>query len=360
MDTNDLLKDVFSDLMSTPTNGQPAIGDPIVDSSPDPVQSTQVNSQTSTEQSVVNDTIQSDATEPESTTPEQTDDDLSWDSYVDDGQTTQTQSTEIDFSQIGKAIGVELKSVDELTKFVSDLKTENSELKTKSLNTEELPSDLKDAIEIWKNQGDYHSIFDVEAIDYSVLDPVELFEQEVEEFFVNPDGTFREKEYWAYVDSLDETDKRLRGMQIQKQLIAEQTYQKQAIKQKVERERTENLRNLEQTINKFDKVGDYTVTPKVRQELYQDIASGKFLEKMGVSLNGSHKFETLLNMYFKAKYFDAIQKFNSDRTRNSTLRKEVEKVGNHTVNNAPRVGNPVESQKKDPVSMYFDAKGIKR
>lgn len=363
---NDFLKDVFSDIISTNTTQteQPPIGDPVVDSNVIDTTST------STDPNVVPSTEQVDdnvAVQPQDTNQATPDNpaadakDFDWETFIEDSTASANEpTTAIDYSHVGKALGIEVKGVEDIAKFVETLKTENTKLKESSLKTEELPSDLKDAIDVWKNQGDYRAIFEVDSIDYSVLDPVEIFEMEVQDFFENPDGTFREKEYYDYIDSLDPTDKKLRGLQIQKQLMAEQNYQKQALKQKVEKEKVENLRQLEQSLGKFDKVGDYTVTPKIKQALYQDISSGKFLDEMGVKLTGAHQFDKLLGMYFKAKYFDAIQKFNEQRTRTSTLRQEIGKIGNHTVNQPAKLGNPTETQKRDGIDMYFDFKGIKR
>jgi hypothetical protein len=366
MDSNDLLKDVFSDLQSSPAAPQPEIGEGTGGLAPDPAlfdgNSNNQNVQSSIGTPSSNADVQTP--DPSKVTPEgSVSDDLSWDSLIEDGAAVSTPGTEtIDWKLISNAVGVsdEFKGPEDLTKYVETLKRENSDLKARPTLDDSLPGDLKDAIEIWKNQGDYHSVFDVGAIDYSVIDPVELWEDEMENHFVNPDGTVREQEYYDYIDSVSDMDKSIRGKQIQQNLIAQQKFQLQTVKQKAEREKAENLKNLEVALNRFDKVGDFAVTPKVRQQLYKDIASGEFLREMGISLTGAHQFEKLQSMYFKAKYFDTIQKFNEQRTRTNTLRQEVEKVGNHNLTPTNRLGNPTETVKKDAIEMYFDRQGIKK
>jgi hypothetical protein len=360
---NDLLKDVFSDLMSTPQVTQPPV-DGTFGQEPDQSlfrgNSDGIPTSTGTDTSTTD--VQAD---PDITPLASTDsaDDLSWDSLIDDSDVVNTPETKtIDWKSISTAIGVtdEFKGAEDLTKYVETLKKENSELKSRTAVDESLPTDIRDAIEIWKNQGDYHSVFEVGAIDYSKIDPIELFEDEVQEHFWNADGTFREQEYYDYIDNIPDMDKSIRGTQIQKYLVAEQQHQKQVIKQRAEQEKAVNLKNLEVALNRFDKVGDYAITPKVRQQMYKDVASGNFLQELGVGSTGAHQFEKLLPMYFKAKYFDAIQKFTATRTKASTLRQEVAKVGNHNLTPTAKLGNPTEQTKKDAIDMYFDSKGIKR
>ncbi len=357
MNENDLLKDVFADLINTNASGTPT-------TTSDPTLSTETQiADPSTGTPIVKDEVQLESQDPLNAGATTTDD-LSWDSYVEGTEVTHVPNStvaDVNWSEIGKSIGLEkeLKSSDEFKVYVEDLKKQAAEAKN-APKLEEFPEDLKAALEIAKNQGDYLAYLEIGQIDYTVFDPIELFEKEVEEFFVSPDGSFREKEYNDYIDSLDPADKKIRGSQLQKQLIAEQQNQKQAIKRKAEQDKTDNLRRLESSINKFEKLGEYVITPKIKQQVFQDLASGQALKKLGIGPNGAHNWDVLQTMYAKALYFDAIQKFNSDRVKNQTLRQEISKVGNHNLNTTPKLGNATETRKVDALDMYFDAKGIKR
>ena len=362
MGNNDLLKDVFSDLMSAQLQEQPPVTDTPVPSNIDPTLfDSSVANETSTGTPVVKNEVQPE-TQDLINSGESKVDDLSWDSYVEDtGKPEVVTTGSVNWSELGKSVGVtsEIKSPEELGNYIKGLQKEVAEAKT-APKLEEYPEDLRNALEVAKNQGDYLAYLEIGQIDYTAFDPVDLFEKEVEELFVNPDNTFREKEYNDYIDSLDPTDKKIRGIQLQKQLIAEQNHQKQVIRHKAEQSKIENLRRLESSINKFDKLGDYTITPKVKQQVYQDLASGKFLSKLGVDMNGSHNWDLLQTMYSKALYFDAIQKFNSDRVKNTTLRQEISKVGNHNLGTTPTLSNATETRRVEGVDLYFSGKGIKR
>lgn len=362
MDNNDLLKDVFSDLLDTRSTEQPPVSDTQVPTNLDPAlfSSSAVN-EPSTGTPVVKNEVQPEVLDPLNVDAPVVDD-SSWDSYVENtGKPEVVVENNVNWGELGKSIGItsEIKNSNELQSYIKGLQKEIAESKT-APKLEEFPEDLRNALEIAKNQGDYLAYLEIGQIDYTVFDPVDLFEKEVEEFFENPDGTFREKEYNDYIDSLDINDKKIRGTQLQKQLIAEQTHQKQALRNKAEQDKVENLRRLERSVNTFEKIGDYVATPKVKQQVYQDLASGKFLDKLGINMNGSHNWDVLKEMYSKAIYFDAIQKFNSDRVKNQTLRQEISKVGNHNLNTTPQLGNATETRKMEGVDLYFTGKNNRR
>jgi len=84
MEHNDLLKDVFGDLMNTQSTEQPPIGDTSAPTNLDPAlfgKDTEAQASSGTE--VVNNEVQPEASN-QSTTETPTGDELSWDSYVED------------------------------------------------------------------------------------------------------------------------------------------------------------------------------------------------------------------------------------------------------------------------------------
>lgn len=354
---NSVVSDIFSDLLNSRTTGVPDLGAPVIE------EAVQGQPEVTVPVDAEANIVEPSATDPSTATPEESVAGTSnWDDELPETTGDEVKATpSLDWTQIGKAIGIEeAKSSEDVVGYVNSLKKSIEEIKSKAVDFEGVPSELVEALEIAKNNGDYLSYLDIGKIDYSQVDPIELFEDEVAEYFYNPDGTFREQEYNDYLDRQDEFDMRLRGTQIQKALINEQLQQKAILKQKIASQKQENLRKLESSLTEFKKVGEYDVTPKAKKQLYQDLTTGKFLDKMGINLTGSHNWSTLLNTYFKALYFDAIVDFNQKAAKNATLRKEMGQLSNSTVGRPSGHANPVATQKKEAIDLYFENKGIKK
>lgn len=344
------LNDVYSDLLSTPQE------QPVIEGVEDLNVSTTEKPTSSSEplDDKVNVSGSGDTTEAKPEAPES--EDVSWDSFIDDNVPTRTQEAKpsFDWSEVGKAVNLpEVKGQEDLVKYIDGLKKNVEDLKSKTIG-EDVPKALVEAIEIAKQGGDYLSYLDIADIDYSKDDPVALFEDEVAELFVNPDGSFREEEYHEYIDSLTPTDKLMRGRQLQRELIMMQEQQKSQIKAKAAAAKAENLRKLESAIHGFNKVDNFDVTPKVKKQLFNELATGEFLTQLGISESGNHNWEKLLNTYFKARYFDAVQQFNTRNSLKDSKRAELNELSNSTVKKNQRIENPVNTVKKTGLDLYLD------
>src|SRR6478609_8345213 len=128
MNENDLLKDVFADLINTNNSGEPTA------TTSDPTLSTENRiADPSTGTPIVKDEVQLETQDPLNAGASTTDD-VSWDSYVDGNEVSQIPNStvaDVNWSEIGKSIGLdkELKSSDEFKVYVEDLKKQAAEAK---------------------------------------------------------------------------------------------------------------------------------------------------------------------------------------------------------------------------------------
>lgn len=349
------LDDVFSDLMSTNTTEQPPIEDvngqdlgELFETPHDPL-SSEPKTNTSKETEDDNEVVVSESdSNVETKSNDDDSEDVSWDDYVDAKNVEEETKSPINWLEVGKALNIsdEVKSQEDVAKYVSTLKSTIDELKAKPTLDDTIPVELREALEIAKSNGDYLSYLDVASVDYSQIDPIEIFEDEAAELFYNQDGTFRQVEYDDYLDGLSETDKLLRGKQIQRELVAIQNEQKHQIKQRAAYQKADSLKKLERTLDNFEKVGDYKVTPKVKKQMYTELASGDFTKLLGINDSGNHNWEVLLGNYFKARYFDAIDNYNRKGAKTETLRSVTKDLTNSTVTRNNKVDNPTETREK--------------
>ena len=350
MDNNDFLKDVYQDLLPTPD--QIAGGS---NADQNPTTATTVDTNASPEQGVekveVSGVESKTEAKPEGSTPE----DVSWDSFIPESTAPATESkTQIDWSEVGKAINIsEVKGQEDVVKYVSELKKTVEDLKSKQIG-DNVPKELAEAIDLAKNGGDYRTYLEVSSVDYSQEHPEDLFEDEVAELFYNADGSFREDEFVEYIDSIPLPDKKMRGLQIQRELVAMQEQQKNMIRQKASMEKAENLRKLERSLDGFNIVDTFDVTPKMKKQLFNELATGQFLNELGISEGGSHNWEKLLNTYFKAKYFDTVQKFNSRESVKQHIRADLNGLNNSNVGKPSKPENPTETVKRSGADLYLN------
>lgn len=281
----------------------------------------------------------------------------SWDSFIDEEvETGDVAKPTPEFLEISKSLGLEepLKTKEELVKYVSELQQKIAKPAAEQ-DTSVLPPTLAEAIDIAQKNGDYLTYLEIGSRDYSKEDPIELFEEEITQYFVEKDGSFKEQEYLDYLDGISDVDKAMRGKQLQNELISIQSQQKQVIAQQAEQKRQASLRQLESAMSKFDGIGNSKATPKVKSALLNELSTGKFLDVLGVKPNGQHNWDKVIETYFKARYFDAIQKYNSREVTAKTTRQIIDGVTNSSVNRPASPQNATEQKVKTGIDLYLDS-----
>src|SRR6185436_3864896 len=196
METKDL-SDVFKDFITQPAQTQPVL-ETTEDAIVDPQSEQNGNTTIPLGEQAVKDTtpgVANSTAKPEDATSEN----VSWDSFITDEVAGTEAKPQVDWSEIGKAIGkTDVKTPEDLTSYIGTLEQTVQELKTNPVFGENIPKQLQEAIEIANKGGDYLAYLDVASVDYSKVDPIELYEDEVAEFFYNADGSFREEDYLTY------------------------------------------------------------------------------------------------------------------------------------------------------------------
>ncbi len=347
---NKELEQIYQDLVSNPSN------EGIINPEAIPTATTTVEPTASPEQGVDEVKVSGVESKTQAKPEDSTSEDVSWDSFIPDSTAPVTETkSHIDWSEIGKAINIstEVKGQEDVVKYINELKTTVDSLKSKAIG-DDVPKELAEAIELAKNGGDYRTYLDVSSVDYSQEVPEDLFEDEVAELFYNPDGSFRAEEYEDYIDSIPLPDKKMRGMQIKRELMAMQEQQKNQIRQQAALVKADNMRKLEKALDGFNKVDTFEVTPKVKKQLFNELATGQFLNELGISEGGSHNWDKLLNTYFKAKYFDTVQQFNARKAVVNKTRADLSELTNSTIGKPSRPENPTDTTKRSGADLYLN------
>lgn len=169
-----------------------------------------------------------------------------------------SQPTDV-FKKIGSALEFgELKDESELIAKVNELRTERDNLKKATdVPYEGVPDVLKEAIEAAKKGADWQSLMGA-SIDYSKVDPIQVFEYEYEmqlkHRYQTPDGKIDYDKLDADLDSFPEAEKVMRGNDIIRQKVAEQAARKASILAAAERQQNEFNSKLSESTNNASKL----------------------------------------------------------------------------------------------------------
>jgi hypothetical protein len=277
-----------------------------------------------------------------------------WD-WEDETEPT-TPEAVVDFTSVGKDLGVDtIKTKDDLVNYLSDLKTQLTEAtKSKETSFEDVPEHLKAAIELAKNGGDYLQFLKVKSVDYSKVDPVALYERDVENYFTNPStGEVDYDKVDSHLDSLPDTEKELRGLKLRNQLVQEQTYLATQLEQKATEQKIRNEQRLKEAIEKTDEVGGIKLKPDFKKKMFDDIQSGKAIKDMFHDANGTYDYNKVIDVYVKAKSYDKMKQILTQKVKTDTKLEVIKDLTN------PEITKSIQQvdagpKAKDPMSDWIE------
>lgn len=261
-----------------------------------------------------------------------------WDEQEENN--TLEKETEV-YKDIGKAIGIEVESKDTLISEFQAIKSENEQLKAKveeASSYNDIPEDLKKAIEIAKSGGDYSEYLELSQVDYSKISDEELLLSQVRSYF--PEGEDGDDEAREWLDSMTTAEQKIQAGRLRRTLEDE--------KQKAKQEKLEAIENesrakeefvkaekqkLRKTVDSIESISDFKLTKSHKSRIFEDISNGKIAEKLfGVNGDGSANYQKMAETYFKTVYFDKIVDYLKSKSGNEAKKRVLQETSNANVN----------------------------
>ena len=209
---------------------------------------------------------------------------------LDELETPEQTSQPVDiFKKLGGALEFgEIKDESEFIAKVNELKKEREDYRKAAQSPYDgIPASLKDAVEAAKIGGDWYSLIGLSS-DYSKADPVQAFEYEYElqlkHRYQKADGTIDYDKMDADIDAFPEAEKVMRGNDIIRQKVAEQTARKNQVlaqAQKNQQEFNSKLADSTKNVNKFFPKDRYGVNFEAKHidYIYSGITSRNLIKK---------------------------------------------------------------------------------
>lgn len=237
-----------------------------------------------------------------------------WDKVsVEPTTVTETKATEtqppvqFDYSVFAKALGKDsISGAEDVVKEISVLKTSVDAIQS-------APEELVNALAIARLGGDYLEYLKVSQIDWESEDPIVLYENYVEDQFYDPKTKLiNYEEAEKILEKLDDSEKKFRGLELQRQYIARQSQEKSVLEQAAKAKKAHFETSVRDVVNSLTDVNGFVLTPAKKAELLNYVLSGEDVKESDVKTR-------VVNAFIK-KNFQSIDSYMKTKIKNTTTR----------------------------------------
>jgi hypothetical protein len=236
------------------------------------------------------------------------------------------------FVELSKALGATITSKDDVIKLL--------EVEKQKTIPDNIPAELKKAVELASKGADYLEYLKVNTVDYSKADPVELYENYIIDSLSDEQGQVDEEKVNSYLDSLSDVQKELEGKRLQRQLIVEQQRRTVELEQSAIRAREKHDADLKAALRGFAEIDGFKVDDNHRRELFDWISSGGIMKDLFYGQDGSFDPIKAAKVAFRNKYYDKLDSYHKTKIRNATKREILKDITNQEIVTTPKNASP--------------------
>lgn len=254
-----------------------------------------------------------------------------------------------DYSAIGKAIGLENASANDVLGKITEISTQNKELSEKVKNYEEnsqfATPELAEANEVARNGGDYKTLLGLSQNDWDgVPDNVLLVEGKLK-------GAFGEDEegMLKYLNEMDPMQVKMQAAEIRQSLKENDEYQKQQIVQKAQERRKKTDDGIRKALDGVSNAYGINVTAAMKREMYQNLTGGAFVESIFHDKEGNPDPKKMVDAAIKLGNFNKIVKTAITTSRNAATGEILDSVTNQDVNRQGQMVDPTPKKELSPL-----------
>lgn len=249
-------------------------------------------------------------------------------------------------NELGSALGLEKVSTKEdLIKAASEIAQ-----KAKGPDTSDIHPELLKAIELSRKGGDFYEYLKITSVDYSKADPVELYEDYVIDQLTDANGQVDEDQVNDYLDSMKESEKKLKGIELQKRLVFEQSRRTAEIESEAIAKKEKQDTELKAALGNLQEVDGFKVSDSHRKELFSWVTS-KMMKDLFYGADGQLDPQKVAKVAFRNKYYDKLHAYQTNKIKHSTARDIYAEVTNQQITTTTSSPNP-QPQKSNPIDDY--------
>lgn len=240
--------------------------------------------------------------------------------------------------ELGKVLGLEKVSrKEDLVQALTTLKQEAE--KAKGPDAAEIHPELLKAIELSRKGGDFYEYLKVTSVDYSKTDPVELYEDYVIDQLTDANGQVNEDEVNDYLDGMKDSEKRLKGIELQKRLVYEQQRKVADIEAETLRKREEQDAKLKAALGGLQEVDGFKISDSHRKEVFGWV-TGKMMKDLFYGPDGNLDPVKVAKIAFRNLYHEKLDAYQKNKIKNATKRELYAEVTNAQITSPSTLTNP--------------------
>lgn len=265
-----------------------------------------------------------------------------FDDWSPEETTPAKEEVAYDYTELGKALGFEdVKSKDDLVKKTSEITSKMRELEAKAdAPFSGVPDALKEAVEIAKQGGDYESLLRLKQVDYTKFDPIDVFQNSVLRHFTSPDGTTNQEKVDEFLDKYTDDQMAWEGNKLIQQYQQAQEAKMSEIKDQAAQRKEANDKRLREVLDKTEEIKGFQLKPDIKARLYNDISSGRLMQKMFYNDKGDFDYKKIVENAFKAEYFDSITNYLSKKSKNEGKKEIINDLTNADIKKPAAIEKP--------------------
>lgn len=274
--------------------------------------------------------VQQDEVEIEEAKPEESINPL--DDFDDEIEPVKEEPS-YDFAELGKALEFgEIKTKDELINKTREIKQQLQELqKQKDSLYAGLPEDLRRDIELARQGVDVKAVRALSSVDYTKVDPISLFEQDVVRMYTDPTtGKVDNDKVDTFLDRYTDDQMEFEGKKMQQQYLNYQQQELSRLERDASQRRQEADKQLKQAIASVDSISGLKVKDNVKNDLYGELSHGKFRPLLESFTNnqGQIDYRGAFEAAYKIKYFDKVTTHLTEKAKNSGKKEVYNQITN--------------------------------
>ncbi len=229
-----------------------------------------------------------------------------------------------DFTKLGSALKLEgIKSESDIVSKFNELQTKLQEVEAKKEATfEGIPAELKEVIDLAKSGVDWKSYAGISTVDWSKVNPIDLFENEFSRLpqFRNPDGTINEQLLNDQLDAIPDGQKTYEGSRIIQQRLAEEQQAKQRLESQARYRKEQSDKALIEATKNLPEIlpeSQYGIKfePKHADHLFKGISSGELINKHLLAPDGSYDMKKIAKTFALAEYGEQMIKYHANKAK---------------------------------------------
>jgi hypothetical protein len=254
-------------------------------------------------------------------------------------------NTEVEaISRIVKDLNLDgISTLEELKSKISETLKPKEEV-TDNQGLGDIPEVLREAISIAKDGGNFMDYLGIAAVDYESVDDYSLLAHNYAPHFTGPDGKVNEEKLSEYLEDLSDADIQIRASEMRNGYKTAQASRIADMKNLANTERYRNRENLKETINSTQEIAGFKLNLNHKNELFNEIASGNLMKNLFYTKDGKYDYKKIVDLAFKAKYFDKIKNHYQLVAKTSAKREMLTELGN------PEVQRPGEKPNPNPTA----------